>query len=246
MPPAARHERPPRPRARRHGRRAGLLRADPRRARARSPCDAGSTARRPGRLQPGDDGAGRDGLPPARAALPALPRRRKTAARGRRGRARALARGCALAPRAPDRPRRVRAGAPAREAASSRAAPERGLLGGLWGVPRRAARRGRDGPSGRVAARGVEGEDRRPRASLETGARLDVRHAFSHFRVVLHAFACRDLGGRPLRRWPKWATKSPRSRSRARRERFSSASSGKLSPARNPGCHDTQTSGRRS
>jgi A/G-specific adenine glycosylase len=70
--------------------------------------------------------------------------------------------------------------------------PERGLLGGLW-----------EFPGGRFGA-GEEAEAACARGVLEkTGIRVepvsslgDVRHTFSHFRVVLHAFACRDLGGR--------------------------------------------------
>jgi A/G-specific adenine glycosylase len=79
--------------------------------------------------------------------------------------------------------------------------PDRGLLGGLWEFP--GARLAPDEPPERACERGVaEKSGVRVAATAEVAT---VHHTFSHFRVVLHAFACRDLGGRahaPAR----WAT----------------------------------------
>jgi A/G-specific adenine glycosylase len=78
--------------------------------------------------------------------------------------------------------------------------PERGLLGGLWEFP--GGRLADDETPERACERGV----------LEkTGVRAEVvrplavvGHTFSHFRVTLHAFECRDLGGRATA--GHWAT----------------------------------------
>jgi A/G-specific adenine glycosylase len=80
--------------------------------------------------------------------------------------------------------------------------PDRGLLGGLWEFP---GGRCLDGERAEAAcARGV----------LEkTGVRVEpavplgiVHHTFSHFRVVLHAFSCRDLGGQLASSSARWVT----------------------------------------
>jgi A/G-specific adenine glycosylase len=80
--------------------------------------------------------------------------------------------------------------------------PERGLLGGLWEFP---GGRCADGESPEAAcARGVlekTGIRAAPVAPLPA-----VRHTFSHFRVVLHPFACTDLGGRLASTSARWVT----------------------------------------
>jgi A/G-specific adenine glycosylase len=70
--------------------------------------------------------------------------------------------------------------------------PDEGLLGGLWELPGGKVRRGE---SHRAALRrevreelGIEVE---PEGKLTT-----VRHAYSHFRITLHAYHCRHVRGR--------------------------------------------------
>ncbi|MCJ7543534.1 MAG: NUDIX domain-containing protein, partial [Phycisphaerae bacterium] len=68
-----------------------------------------------------------------------------------------------------------------------------GLLGGLWELP-----------GGKVAAGETPARAARREAAEELGIRVrvlgalaTVRHAYSHFRVTLHAFRCRYVSGRP-------------------------------------------------
>lgn len=78
--------------------------------------------------------------------------------------------------------------------------PERGLLGGLWEFP--GARLADGETPERACERGiVEKTGVRVTALEPLGA---VGHTFSHFKVMLHAFACRDLGGRAHA--GRWAT----------------------------------------
>ncbi len=78
--------------------------------------------------------------------------------------------------------------------------PERGLLGGLWEFP--GARLADGETPERACERGIAEKTGVRATALEPlGA---VGHTFSHFKVVLHAFACRDLGGRA--RAGRWAT----------------------------------------
>jgi A/G-specific adenine glycosylase len=70
--------------------------------------------------------------------------------------------------------------------------PEQGLLGGLWEFP--GARCGPDEDAREACPRGIAGKTG---VRAEVVAPLaDVRQTFSHFRLVLHAFTCRDLGGK--------------------------------------------------
>ena len=81
--------------------------------------------------------------------------------------------------------------------------PERGLLGGLWEFPG-----GRIGEGESAEAACARGALEKTGVVVEPrGEAVVVRHAFSHFRVVLHAFACDDGGGR-IRRGARarWAT----------------------------------------
>jgi len=79
--------------------------------------------------------------------------------------------------------------------------PQRGLLAGLWGFPRDRVRAGEDPPT---AARRLAGESIGDH-DLRLAALTSVDHAYSHFRITLHAFAG-SLGAAPPppvdgRRW---------------------------------------------
>lgn len=74
--------------------------------------------------------------------------------------------------------------------------PEKGLLGGLW-----------EFPGGKIEPNEDPREACRREIAEETGLAVEVeeplaliRHAYSHFRVELHAFRCRYLGGRVRRK----------------------------------------------
>lgn len=76
--------------------------------------------------------------------------------------------------------------------------PAEGLLGGLW-----------EFPGGRVEAGESPAEACRREIGEETGLHVEVsepvaevRHAYTHFRVTLHVFLCRLLGGRIRLRGP--------------------------------------------
>jgi len=89
--------------------------------------------------------------------------------------------------------------------------PPDGLLGGLWEFPGGKIRPG-ESPAGACAREVLE----------ETGFPVRVgdpvavvRHAYSHFRVVLHAFECRGADGTPtLRGADAWAWVAPADLSR--------------------------------
>jgi len=71
--------------------------------------------------------------------------------------------------------------------------PPRGLLGGLWEFPGGKRRRGE---TDAAALRRELKEELS--VAVRVGQRLaTVRHAYSHFRVTLHAYACRLTAGRP-------------------------------------------------
>lgn len=81
--------------------------------------------------------------------------------------------------------------------------PESGLLGGLWELP------GCYGKPGKAMEKGLaRALDEEAGIGIEVMGRSGaVRHAYSHFRVTLHAYRCRKTGGKPRsgRGW-KWVT----------------------------------------
>ncbi|OQA43222.1 MAG: putative A/G-specific adenine glycosylase YfhQ [Chloroflexi bacterium ADurb.Bin325] len=71
--------------------------------------------------------------------------------------------------------------------------PDAGLLGGLWGFPGGAAQP--DEPLPAAVERNVREQ---VGVAVAAGARLArVKHAYTHFRITLHAFACAWTGGAP-------------------------------------------------
>lgn len=87
--------------------------------------------------------------------------------------------------------------------------PDRGLLGGLWEFP--GGKRERGEPLAGALARGIR---------EELGLRVEIlgkvgtiRHAFTHFRVSLHAYRCRKAGG-AVRRNREWRWAAPEELSR--------------------------------
>jgi A/G-specific adenine glycosylase len=84
-----------------------------------------------------------------------------------------------------------------------------GLLGGLWGFP--GGKRQRGETLAGALARGIREE-----LGIEIeilGKVGKVRHAFSHFRVTLHAYRCRKAGGSIRRnRECRWAAPEELSR----------------------------------
>ena len=71
--------------------------------------------------------------------------------------------------------------------------PAQGLLGGLWEFPGGKQQDGEDLPA---CLRREIGEELG--VEIEVGQALGVyRHAFTHFRITLHAFRCRLLAGEP-------------------------------------------------
>ena len=80
--------------------------------------------------------------------------------------------------------------------------PERGLLGGLWELP------GGRRKSGETREEALRRELRKGWGmEVTVGGRIaSVPHAFSHFRITLHAYRCKRTGGGPRtqREW-RWA-----------------------------------------
>ena len=71
--------------------------------------------------------------------------------------------------------------------------PDKGLLGGLWGLPGGRCGEGEDPAEAAV---------RLARDDLGVLVRVDkpigvVQHAYTHFRITLHGYACIYLGGEP-------------------------------------------------
>lgn len=83
--------------------------------------------------------------------------------------------------------------------------PPGGLLGGLWELPGGKQRVGE--PLAETCRREIQEE---LGLNVAVGDKLTrVRHAYTHFRVTIHAFTCRYRGGRPralgCQEW-KWVT----------------------------------------
>ncbi len=76
--------------------------------------------------------------------------------------------------------------------------PEQGHLGGLWEFPGGKCRAGED-PEAVVVreCREEMGIEVEPLDKLAV-----VRHAYSHFKVILHVFICQQTGGRIFTRQP--------------------------------------------
>jgi A/G-specific adenine glycosylase len=71
--------------------------------------------------------------------------------------------------------------------------PARGLLGGLWEFPGGKQQEGEDLPT--CLHREICEE---LGVDIEVGAHLGIyRHAYTHFRVTLHAFQCTLMSGEP-------------------------------------------------
>jgi len=69
-----------------------------------------------------------------------------------------------------------------------------GLLGGLWEFP--GDKREKGETLAQTAAREIREETG---IEVSVGSLLvSVRHAYSHFKIVLHAFLCEYRGGRPM------------------------------------------------
>ncbi len=74
--------------------------------------------------------------------------------------------------------------------------PPQGLLGGLWEFP---GGKRRSGESLQAALLREVGEELNIRIAVR-GQLVKVRHAYSHFRITLHAFECRYISGTPTPR----------------------------------------------
>ncbi len=79
--------------------------------------------------------------------------------------------------------------------------PDSGLLGGLWAFP--GGKREKGETLEAALAREIEGD---LGIAIAVGGKIGVvRHAYSHFRVTLHAYRCRASGKGPSRpRGAKW------------------------------------------